>query len=444
MPEVAGGSKQVEDYSSFSRLVAFKPRQVLLAEKKQLPKQQPGLTMTKKHDKEQLNQKTDVLKDDQKLALLHSVVKYISDKGFAKTLKKFLKEAQVKDDAWKGSSIDLECIYSKYLETCRNDETKAKSIMEQGECVKGTMLKDAESDVVKDLPSVIVNKKKKKKNKENDDSAKSSVPAVKSDNSTEDLKGKEKKQRRDKETLTEDGGNKKKKKTENDEDVKSSVPDVKQDDSLKEPADKKKKKKKSELTSESQEENGTLDSDRTEAKEKKKGKKDSLVEASDNGAEVFVKAQSHATLDAETDNKSKKRKRSASDESNETQTEVVEDFKKRKTEGLKEAEVNGETKEDNGTGSQLKTPKPTKEFDESEKGSLMSNGVGKFSDKKSAKKLRNGSAEPKTVNAFQRVKVDAVEFADERLQDNSYWAKGGAETGYGAKAQEILGQVKGR
>lgn len=33
------------------------------------------------------------------------------------------------------------------------------------------------------------------------------------------------------------------------------------------------------------------------------------------------------------------------------------------------------------------------------------------------------SVQPKTVNAFQRVKVDAVKFADNRLQDNSYWAK---------------------
>ena len=81
--------------------------------------------------------------------------------------------------------------------------------------------------------------------------------------------------------------------------------------------------------------------------------------------------------------------------------------------------------------------------------------------------------QPKTVNAFQRVKIDEVEFADEKLQDNSYWAKvfanrcaffcisnyqiiylpvfsflnclqSGAEIGYGAKAQEVLGQVRGR
>ncbi|KAL8235066.1 hypothetical protein R6Q59_021166 [Mikania micrantha] len=64
--------------------------------------------------------------------------------------------------------------------------------------------------------------------------------------------------------------------------------------------------------------------------------------------------------------------------------------------------------------------------------------------RKSVKKQRIGSAEPKTVNAFQRVKIDQVEFAHEKLQDNSYWVKDGADIGYGAKAQEVLGQVKGR
>ncbi|KAJ7553100.1 hypothetical protein O6H91_06G084300 [Diphasiastrum complanatum] len=48
------------------------------------------------------------------------------------------------------------------------------------------------------------------------------------------------------------------------------------------------------------------------------------------------------------------------------------------------------------------------------------------------------------VRAFQRVKLDEVTFADPRLQNNSYWAKDGAEMGWGAKAEEVLGQVKGR
>jgi hypothetical protein len=33
------------------------------------------------------------------------------------------------------------------------------------------------------------------------------------------------------------------------------------------------------------------------------------------------------------------------------------------------------------------------------------------------------SLQPKSVTPFQRVKLEAVKFADERLQDNSYWAK---------------------
>ncbi|XP_039783123.1 uncharacterized protein LOC120650166 isoform X2 [Panicum virgatum] len=57
-------------------------------------------------------------------------------------------------------------------------------------------------------------------------------------------------------------------------------------------------------------------------------------------------------------------------------------------------------------------------------------------------KRQKHSSEPKTVNAFQRVRLEDVKFADERLQDNSYWAKGGGETGFDAKAQEILGQVE--
>ncbi|KAK1282511.1 hypothetical protein QJS10_CPB22g00161 [Acorus calamus] len=79
---------------------------------------------------------------------------------------------------------------------------------------------------------------------------------------------------------------------------------------------------------------------------------------------------------------------------------------------------------------------------------LERNNVNNTTDKrelvKPGKNEGKHSAEPKTVNPFQRVKVDEVKFSDERLQNNSYWAKGGADGGYGAKAQEILGQVKGR
>ncbi|CAI9779826.1 unnamed protein product [Fraxinus pennsylvanica] len=119
---------------------------------------------------------------------------------------------------------------------------------------------------------------------------------------------------------------------------------------------------------------------------------------------------------------SKKRKRLAHDEDGKQPVEevAVEESKRRKTDGQEEAE--GIEQQLNGSP----------------------NGVEKSSQPKSTRKQINSSAEPKMVNAFQRVKVDEVKFVDERLQDNSYWAKDGSETGYGAKAQEILGQVRGR
>ncbi|MED6216510.1 hypothetical protein PIB30_008201 [Stylosanthes scabra] len=76
-------------------------------------------------------------------------------------------------------------------------------------------------------------------------------------------------------------------------------------------------------------------------------------------------------------------------------------------------------------------------------GQLESDG-GKSSAQRSQKKQQMESAEKSAKKAFQRVQVEKVQFADERLQDNSYWAKSGAESGYGAKAEEILGQVRGR
>ncbi|KAH9300112.1 hypothetical protein KI387_011695, partial [Taxus chinensis] len=50
---------------------------------------------------------------------------------------------------------------------------------------------------------------------------------------------------------------------------------------------------------------------------------------------------------------------------------------------------------------------------------------------------------PTPASAFRRVRVEEVNFVDPMLGDNSYWAKDGAENGYGAKAQQVLGQVRG-
>ncbi|KAJ6408014.1 hypothetical protein OIU84_011342 [Salix udensis] len=122
------------------------------------------------------------------------------------------------------------------------------------------------------------------------------------------------------------------------------------------------------------------------------------------------------------DKKSKKRKRlpSEDDAPQPADEKAVEDSKRRKMESSEEPKENGQAN-----------------------GNLEENGE-KSSLQKSMKKEKNGSVEPKTVKHFQRVKVEEVVFSDERLKDNSYWAKAGAEDGYGAKAQDILGQVRGR
>ncbi|XP_057545446.1 uncharacterized protein LOC130824451 [Amaranthus tricolor] len=123
---------------------------------------------------------------------------------------------------------------------------------------------------------------------------------------------------------------------------------------------------------------------------------------------------------------SKKRKKPASeeDETGGVEKEVFDDSKRRKKDNI-----------DQSNGS--KTP------DGSVNGVLENDKKESWSKDKT--KLSNGSSEPRSAaNAFRRVKEEEVEFVDERLQDNSYWAKDGAESGYGAKAQEVLGQVRGK
>ncbi|KAI4379674.1 hypothetical protein MLD38_005940 [Melastoma candidum] len=100
---------------------------------------------------------------------------------------------------------------------------------------------------------------------------------------------------------------------------------------------------------------------------------------------------------------------------------------------------------DNGKSGDVTTQGNGVEAQEKCNGANKSAGnVEEKSAKQKSKKQQNGSAEPTSMKAFQRVKVEEVVFSDERLKDNSYWAKDGAETGYGAKAQEVLGQVRGR
>uniref|UniRef100_A0A2P2JH52 Srp40 C-terminal domain-containing protein n=1 Tax=Rhizophora mucronata TaxID=61149 RepID=A0A2P2JH52_RHIMU len=157
---------------------------------------------------------------------------------------------------------------------------------------------------------------------------------------------------------------------------------------------------------------------------------------------------------------SKKRKRLASEESagQFADGKQLEDTKCGETEvseepnmserpkKLKSSSRSGEKEEGEKTSSivSIESQKtPAKQLDGWLDGNLEKSGE-KSAMQSTMMKQQNGSVQPKLVKHFQRIKADDVVFSDERLKDNSYWAKDGAADGYGVKAQEVLGQVKGR
>ncbi|XP_004242786.2 suppressor protein SRP40 [Solanum lycopersicum] len=324
---------------------------------------------------------------ENKSGLQQSILHYLHLNGFSKTLKYFLKETQTEGDSWKSCSLSLEDLYGKYVSNSTDNDTISKGDKEPVLCedgMKGNNISSNDADSQEK-----VSKKKKKKRSEDNDIA---VPDV---SHLESVDKPMKNGAAAQEVLAVD---------------KADLPLKKQ---------KEKKKKKTEENPESVDpidnDNNDLTAETTKKDKKKKSKEKS-------GA---------------TDSKdSKKRKRLASDENANQGVDGVEteESKRRKTEVLEETkalctdngiEQNGEVVETNSNGNNKD------ELNNSAK-------------QKSSRKDFNGSAEPKTVNAFQRVKIDQVEFKDDRLKDNSYWAKDGADIGYGAKAQEVLGQVKGR
>nr|VDC86686.1 unnamed protein product [Brassica rapa] len=204
---------------------------------------------------------------------------------------------------------------------------------------------------------------------------------------------------------------KKKKKVEVTEEEKVKETDAEVEDGVEEKKIKKKKNKEPKVEVAKEEEVKETDGEIEDGvKEKKKKKKSKATDAE--------------TLLADEEKVSKKRKRSEPEEETKEQREDDDDDSKRRK---KVAE------DDMGV---QETP-VKQQNDVQENGNFET----KSTDKKSGKGLSN-SKEPK--KPFQRVNVEEVVFTDDRLKDNSYWAKGGADSGYGAKAQEVLGQVRGR
>ncbi|KAF3943607.1 hypothetical protein CMV_029853 [Castanea mollissima] len=386
---------------------------------------------------------------DHKPLLLQAVAHFLDRNGFSKTLKKFLSEAQLQKDVLKCSTLDLEDICYKYMET-RNTGVINQNV--QNTKADDSSKRDGECDSSVHLETR--SKKNKKGSKSdnyavvNQSGATGEIPDSKNSN----------------EMITNDAAlelnvrSKDKKKSKKISDSLGQGIEQVNTEISKEPADhilpeslaeepdmkrKERKKKKSKLESGSvpgaieEKYKELVSSEEIGVKSKsKKKRKDGLVSES-----VFGGNSKDLETEDVNGNNSDKNEFDASHE-------VVANEKKgsKKRKRLASEEHDFLALDKNAVEESERSEQPAKV--NVSQGSEKANGNTEKNEEKSAfhknKKQRNGSVEPKTITAFQRVKADDVVFTDERLKDNSYWAKDGAENGYGAKAQEILGQVRGR
>ncbi|CAN6335049.1 unnamed protein product [Urochloa humidicola] len=419
-------------------------------------------------------------------AVVASVAAFLEAGGFPRTLAALQSEAELEEGAWKSSPVNLEELVAKFLESSNptpvsvtmesvEQDKPTDGVVEDGgkkkKKEKKTGAEAGESENKANEPSAQEKpsenesgeaKEKKQKKKKKDDS--SAVNAG-GDEATETVK---------KDDQKPDGKKKKSKKQEMDDDVEVKLEKVELAITSKfEAAEKLNKDGEKSKEDELKVQDVDADKDNGAVEKKKKKKKDkSGTETStkaDTGAEPAdadgAKGKSAALETVKDDNEKKaKKKRKKSDpgenakvegkevtgkdsapkaeDENKSEMEIEEGDnekpltenavagKKRKLEEVEASNPSAAAKEVNTANQSL-----TNGFAEDK--------TNQDSDVKPSKRQKH-SSEPKTVTAFQRVKLEEVKFADERLQDNSYWAKGGAETGYGAKAQEVLGQVRGR
>ncbi|KAG5564963.1 hypothetical protein RHGRI_000987 [Rhododendron griersonianum] len=461
---------------SYQTLLAFKPRQVLLAERS---------TKVSTTMKQCSSRETVALNPDQKALLLQSVLGYLERNGFSKALKRLLSEAQIETNNWKACSLNLEDLYGKYLATCARAETNLDTYKNQELLTDGTNKKSGDS-LGSAIELTVGDKKKKKSNKgetnavenrsENGiaESSKNSMEILVKDSLASpnpELKAKKKSKKVQTEQVITQALK---------ESTADTVGQLQIDESLEKKTDKKKKKSKSisephdanvepvplDPLPAANEENSKLSLDKVKidseaegkSKDKKKKKKKQSTDSHIQNVDKSALENMH-DVPLEEKKSSKKRKRLASEENEVHPVEKLasEESKRRKTVTLEETkicekitEVNAnagdriKSKRENGSVSEHELQNTSiKQTEAPTNRNFEKDGV-KSATPKTRRKQYEGSAEPKTVNAFQRVKIDEVKYADERLQDNSYWAKSGADIGYGAKAQEILGQVKGR
>ncbi|RYR30192.1 hypothetical protein Ahy_B01g055015 isoform A [Arachis hypogaea] len=389
-------------------LLAFTPRQVLL------------LT----------NQTMKQSSSNFKLLLHHSIARYLERSSFSKTLKKFRKEAQIEKDNVEDMSIDLEEMCLKYLEIRLKDTALPVKWCISELCISGTITMLFSARVMFWVCKCLSSMRDKDAKSNIQDQKDQAVNGTQSGNKEGKSKDKKKKKNKlDSESLASLEDNQVELQTKVTE--QKGKDEISADDKIvdgaeaeKKSKDKKKKKKKENSQADAVEETGGCNG---------------TVSKKDNS-----KASNREVMDEEKKD-TKKRKRPTSEENGQqvADKKAAEEPKRRKVENLDESkggEKLAETSVDLGNDSNSSQENVANGHTN---GQLESAG-GKSSAQKSQKKQQMESAETSAKKAFQRVQVDKVQFADERLQDNSYWAKSGAEVGYGAKAEEILGQVRGR
>ncbi|KAL5205550.1 hypothetical protein ABZP36_033759 [Zizania latifolia] len=347
-------------------------------------------------------------------AVVAAVAAFLESSGFPRTLAALQSEANLEADSWRSSPVNLEDLVSKFIDSSNSAPGAGTAGIIDQACAEksaGVVAEDA-------------GKKKKKKGGDTELSEsvnKASVPSA-----PQEEESKEK--------------NKKKKKKDSTEAVESESKAAEPSAAGKpsENADvetKAKKKKKGKSTPETSDKIGTGTT--TAGADDAKGKCDAVETERDGNEKKTKKKQKKSKENVQlVENKEVAGKDSVPESNNENKSGMEVDKgesgmpltdnavvgKKRKLEQIEGS--NPPSKEDNTANQKL------------------SNGSSEDDNKPN--KRQKKSSEPKTVNAFQRVKMENVRFSDERLQDNSYWAKGGADSGYGAKAQEVLGQVRGR
>ncbi|KAI8805756.1 SRP40, C-terminal domain-containing protein [Cladochytrium replicatum] len=200
-------------------------------------------------------------------------------------------------------------------------------------------------------------------------------------------------------------------------------------------------------------------------KGKKEKKKMKTVVQEDDGDHLDGEKREPEVVSEVEKNKSKKKKRKAADV-DEARDQVVSEMiengtegkvKKRKKEILAPAEENNEdvAKEPDTPKLKKKKSKSTEPVDveqsaddqtevDNESGGVENGKEGTTMDGESTQQSEGKRKKRNSNVPFQRVDASVVSFIDERLKDNSFIAKIGAENSYGLKAHQDLIVTRGK